>query len=64
MSEITAAQVSANIKCIRKQSNLKQAELAKLADLHTTQIAHYECGLRMPTVQNLVKIASALGCST
>ena len=63
MSEITAAQVGANIKYIRKQANCNQAELAKLADLHATQIAHYERGHRMPTVQNLIKIAEALRCS-
>ena len=63
MSEITAKEVGINIKRLRKQAGYEQTKLAAFADLHSAQIAHYERGARMPTVQNLVKIAEALSCS-
>lgn len=60
MCEVTATQVGANIRRLRKQVGYEQTKLAAFANLHPAQIAHYERGDRMPTIQNLVKIAYAL----
>lgn len=48
------------LKKIRKERNLSQKELAKLAELGDVQISTYENGKVTPKRQSLIKIAEAL----
>ena len=45
----------------RKKAGLSQEELAEKADLSTVFISRIERGKESPSVDNLVKIAQALG---
>lgn len=48
-------------RCLRK---IGQAKLARLADVHATQVSHWEAGRRLPSVDNLCALAKALTVST
>jgi len=50
-----------NIKKFRKAAGLKQTELAKKIGVAQNSVASYETGTRKPEVQNIPKIAKALG---
>lgn len=50
-----------NIKKFRKAAGLRQAELAKKIGVAQNSVASYESGTRKPEVQNVPKIAKALG---
>jgi len=49
------------IRAARKEAGLSQERLAEKADLSTVFISRVERGKESPSVDNLVKIASALG---
>lgn len=51
-----------NLKQLRRHANLTQAELAKKSGLDNMTISHYENDRRVPGVNNLKKLAEALGC--
>lgn len=56
--------LSENIKKYRKQKNLSQDKLAKLADVTHTTLVKLESGVNdNPTVKTLKKIAYVLGIS-
>lgn len=42
---------------------LSQVELATKSDIEATHISHYECGRRIPSVPNLIKLSKALNCT-
>jgi transcriptional regulator with XRE-family HTH domain len=42
---------------------LKQADLAERTGLKQSAISHFECGRRLPSMKNLVRLADALECS-
>jgi transcriptional regulator with XRE-family HTH domain len=48
---------------LREEQHLTQAKLAGIAGLPSSSIAHFEAGGRSPSVESLVKLADALGCS-
>jgi transcriptional regulator with XRE-family HTH domain len=49
------------IRAERKEAGFSQEKLAEKADLSTVFISRIERGRESPTVDNLVKIAKALG---
>ena len=51
------------LRQLRKQKNLSQTELGKLAGLHYTHIGRYERGVSRPTADALGRISEALGVS-
>ena len=52
-----------NLKSIRQLCHLTQNKLASMAGLSATAITKYEKGQRLPSAENLSKIASALNLS-
>lgn len=52
-----------NIRCLRKQLNLSQGELAGRIGLNRGNIASYENGTAEPKICNLLKLAKLFGVS-
>lgn len=52
------------IKAFRKKSNLTQKQLAEKSSIAEITIRKYEKGDRVPKLEQLTKIATALECST
>lgn len=55
--------IGEQIRTIRKHLGLTQKELGKLSDTSETTIKQYEAGKRQPRIEQLQKIAYALGGS-
>jgi transcriptional regulator with XRE-family HTH domain len=53
-------QFAANLRACRKQAGLSQEALGFRASLHRTEIGLLERGARVPRIDTLIKIASAL----
>jgi len=53
-----------NLKKYRNQLGLSQESFAEKAGLHRTYISAIECGKRSIALENIQKIADALGIST
>ena len=53
-----------NIKRIRNQHNMTQAELAKKIGVKSPAVTKWEGGKSNPTLQNLERMATVLTCST
>jgi len=51
------------LRALRKQKNLTQTELGKLADLHYTHIGRFERGASRPGSDTLKRLADALDVS-
>jgi transcriptional regulator with XRE-family HTH domain len=49
---------------LRKQKNLSQTELGKLAELHYTHIGRYERGASRPSGDTLKRLADVLGVTS
>lgn len=52
------------LKWIRENRNLTQSELAEKSGFHPAAISHFETGNRLPSYENLIKLAVVLGTST
>jgi len=52
------------LRALRKQKNLSQTELGKLADLHYTHIGRFERGASRPGSDTLKRLADALDVSS
>jgi transcriptional regulator with XRE-family HTH domain len=52
----------ANLKRERKRAGISQEQLGFLSSLHRTEIGMLERGARLPRIDTLVKLASALEC--
>ena len=52
------------IKKAREMRDLDQTELGKIAGIPSTSISHFEIGTRMPSAENLYKLATALRVSS
>lgn len=50
-----------NVKKLREQKGISQAELATMVDVTQPMIAQYEKGLKIPTVITGVQLAKVLG---
>ena len=46
---------------LRREKKWSQEKLAEVADMHRTYLAGIERALRNPSLENLVKLANALG---
>lgn len=49
-----------NLLRIRQARRLSQEALAERANIHRTQISHFETGQRQPQLETLIKLAGAL----
>ena len=47
-----------NLKRLRKEANLSQAELSALLGVHQTAVSQWECGRTAPDVRSLKKLAA------
>lgn len=63
MAEITEG-FSERLRTLRKQRNLSQTELGKLASLHYTHIGRFERGTSRPSGDTLKRLADALDVSS
>jgi transcriptional regulator with XRE-family HTH domain len=59
-----AARFGDNLARHRKRADLSQEEVSFRAGLHRTEISQLERGLRIPRIDTLVKLASALAVPT
>ncbi len=50
------------VRTIRLDKKLSQEDLAGLADLHFTYVSSVERGERNISIENIAKLAKALGC--
>lgn len=55
-----AAKFGANLRVLRARTGLSQEELGLRSSLHRTEIGLLERGTRVPRIDTLIKIASAL----
>lgn len=55
--------IGQRIRVIRKAQQLTQAELAECASLSVPYISHIENGVKQASLQAVVNIAEALGCT-
>ncbi len=53
---------SVNLRRVRERAGITQTELALLTELHRTEINKLETGKRMPRLNTVVKLTSALDC--
>ncbi len=56
-----ARQFGKNLRRERKRADLSQEDVGFRAELHRTEIGLLERGARVPRIDTLVKLASALG---
>lgn len=61
VDEAAARRLGRNLFMARRRAGFSQEELGALACLHRTEIGFIEGGRRLPRVDTLVKLASALG---
>ena len=52
------------LRATRVERELTQAALAELTGLEPCAISHFEAARRTPHVENLVRLANALNCTT
>lgn len=63
MSEAIQRQFGAAVRKLRREQNISQEQLADMCCLHRTYISDVELGKRNVSLENIAKIASALGIS-
>lgn len=56
-----AARLGRNVFMARRRAGFSQEALGSLASLHRTEVGMVEKGERLPRVDTLIKLASALG---
>ena len=59
MQNINSA-IAQTISMLRRKANISQEELADRANIHRTYVSQIERGLKSPTLQVLMQIATAL----
>lgn len=60
VNDATAQRLGRNVFKARRRAGFSQEELSALASLHRTEIGFIEGGRRLPRVDTLIKLASAL----
>lgn len=63
MSEPILCQFGAAVRKLRREKNISQEQLADMCCLHRTYISDVELGKRNVSLENIAKMASALGIS-
>ena len=56
--------IGARIAAARKERGLSQGQLAHKSGIAQAHVSHFECGTRAPRIDNLLKLADALGVTT
>ena len=56
--------IGKRLKDLRLEKGLSQQELGNMVDVTKVSICGYENGTRMPTVENLIRLADALETTT
>jgi transcriptional regulator with XRE-family HTH domain len=56
----TDRDVAATLVALRNAQRLTQRDLARLADIHHTQISRYESGIELPSSRTLLRLMEAL----
>jgi transcriptional regulator with XRE-family HTH domain len=56
-----ARRLGRNVRKARRRAGFSQEELGALSSVHRTHIGYIEIGQRLPRVDTLIKLASALG---
>ena len=46
------------LKTLRKNNNLTRKQVSELLGISVSNMAHYEAGERVPSIKNLIKLAS------
>lgn len=64
MDTSAARYLAENILKLRKKKRWSQAQLAKVAEIPRSTLTHMESGEGNPSLQNLIRISSALGVGT
>lgn len=54
--------IAKRLRAARDKSKYTQAEIAKRAGIDQQQVARYETGGRVPTIEAAQKLAKAIGC--
>lgn len=62
-TDATAQHLAANLQALRRAKNLSQQALSRSADMPRSTITHIESGQGNPSLNNLCRLASALGVS-
>jgi transcriptional regulator with XRE-family HTH domain len=55
--------IGGNIAAKRKEKGMTQAQFAATIGANQIQVSRWESGKHLPTVEQFVNIAAALGCS-
>lgn len=63
MSEAILIQFGTAVRRLRREQNISQEQLADMCCLHRTYISDVELGKRNVSLENIEKMASALGIS-
>ena len=63
MSEAILSQFGAAVRKIRQEQNISQEQLADMCFLHRTYVSDVELGKRNVSLENIAKMAAALGIS-
>lgn len=53
--------IGKHIREYREASGMSQLELALEVGIEQSNISHYECGVRLPNIETLIKIADVFG---
>ncbi len=61
MREMNLKQFGKTLREIREQEGLTQEQLAKQSGLTAMHISHYECGRRLPSLENFAAMMRVLG---
>lgn len=59
-AEEVAAYFAANLRRVRKAAGISQEEVGRRSSLHRTEVGLLERGARVPRIDTMVKLASAL----
>lgn len=62
-AEEVAAYFAANLRRLRRAAGLSQEEVGRCSSLHRTEVGLLERAARVPKVDTLIKVASAIGVS-
>lgn len=51
------------LKQTRESKHWTQLQLSRASGINVMAISHFECGRRLPSLPNAVRLCKALGCS-